>query len=96
VAKLSDDILASRRATASDPKAAAALRFARVINETRGSVSDEDVQRVRAAGYDDGEIAEIVALSVPRRSPPSSGRTRDTDGTQALPRAPRIASSGRG
>ena len=35
VAKLSDnDILASRRATASDPKAAAALRFARVINET--------------------------------------------------------------
>ena len=62
MAKLSDDdILASRRATASDPKSAAALRFARVINETRGSVSDEDVRRVRTAGYDDGEIAEIVA-----------------------------------
>jgi alkylhydroperoxidase family enzyme len=29
--------------------------------ETRGFVSDDDIAVVRAAGYDDGGIAEIVA-----------------------------------
>ncbi len=39
----------------------AALRFALAIVEKRGWVSDEDVQRVRAAGFADREIAEVVA-----------------------------------
>ena len=39
---------------------AAALRFARAVNEKRGGVSDHDLAEVRAAGYDDAEIAAIV------------------------------------
>ncbi len=51
----------ARRAEATDDKERAALQFARTIVSERGWVSDEDVQAVRQAGYDDGQIAEIVA-----------------------------------
>lgn len=51
----------ARRASASDNAEAAALEFARQLVENRGAVSDEDVQRVRQAGFTDGQIAEIVA-----------------------------------
>ncbi len=51
----------ARRATASDEKESLALQFARQIVANRGVVADEDVERVRQAGYTDGEIAEIVA-----------------------------------
>lgn len=51
----------SRTAEASDPKIAAALRFAQAVNAKRGDVSDEDVAAVRAAGYDDSDIAAIIA-----------------------------------
>lgn len=46
---------------ASDPKLAAALVFARAVVTKRGFVSDEDVAAMRAAGHDDGAIAEVVA-----------------------------------
>jgi len=51
----------ARRAESSDDKVRAALQFARTIVTERGWVSDEDVQAVRQAGYNDGQIAEIVA-----------------------------------
>lgn len=56
-----DELLDSRRAASEDSKAEAALRFARQIVEKRGWVTDEDVTKVRDAGYSDGELAEIVA-----------------------------------
>ncbi|TMR41702.1 carboxymuconolactone decarboxylase family protein [Actinomadura geliboluensis] len=56
-----DDLKTSGRGQASDPKAHAALAFARAVIETRGFVSDEELEEVRAAGHDDGEIGEIVA-----------------------------------
>jgi uncharacterized peroxidase-related enzyme len=43
-----------------DPKLDAALVFARKVVDKRGLVSDADVAAVRAAGHDDGAIAEIV------------------------------------
>lgn len=55
------DLLDARHGTAADEKANAALSFARKIVEDRGHVSNEDVEDVRLAGYNDGEIAEIVA-----------------------------------
>lgn len=62
VAKLADaDIAASRAGRSSDPKAAAAIRFAVAITNARGAVGDADVTAVRAAGYSDAEIVEIVA-----------------------------------
>ena len=56
-----DQILDSRRGTAVDPKADAVIRFARKLVDERGRVSDADVAEVRAAGLNDGGIAEVVA-----------------------------------
>jgi len=56
-----DDLAASREARAADPKATAALQFARAVVDRRGDIHDQDLARVRAAGYLDGEIAEIIA-----------------------------------
>ena len=56
-----EEIFHSRRANSGGGKIEAGLQFARRILERRGDVSDEEVARVRAAGFSDGEIAEIVA-----------------------------------
>ena len=45
-----------------DPRAGAAIRFARAVVTKRGFVSDADLQDARGAGLGDGEITEIVAL----------------------------------
>ena len=61
VAKLDDaEIAANRNGTSSDLKAAAAVRFATRIVIARGHVSDAEVATVKAAGYNDAEIIEIV------------------------------------
>lgn len=44
-----------------DPKTAAALTFALKVVEHRAHISDEDVQALSAAGFDDEEIVEILA-----------------------------------
>jgi uncharacterized peroxidase-related enzyme len=56
-----DDVEASRDGHASDPRAAAALGFAQGLIDRRGAVTEQDVARVRAAGFGDGEIVEIIA-----------------------------------
>lgn len=56
-----EEIEASRGAASQDPKTAAALVFAQEVVLMRGSVSQAAFDRVRAAGYSDGEITEIVA-----------------------------------
>jgi uncharacterized peroxidase-related enzyme len=53
---------AARDARSSSPATAAALNFARRVVDTRGHVSDNDIEAVRAAGYDDAAIGELVAL----------------------------------
>ncbi len=60
---LSDSELSDARQSSSpDSNVDAALHFARQLVENRGWVGDEDLDRVRRAGYGDGEIAEIVAV----------------------------------
>jgi len=44
-----------------DPKAAAALKFANIVVEKRGRITDADYQGVINAGYTPGEVGEIVA-----------------------------------
>ncbi|MCS7480480.1 carboxymuconolactone decarboxylase family protein [Umezawaea endophytica] len=56
-----EDLVSGRHARATDPKVEAALRFTLAVISTKGFVSDDDLAAVRAAGYDDGEIGEIVA-----------------------------------
>jgi uncharacterized peroxidase-related enzyme len=61
-AGLSDEQLAaSREGRAADATAEAALQFALAVLRHRGGVSDEELAHVRAAGFSDGEIAEIIA-----------------------------------
>ncbi len=55
------EISDARRATSTDPKAAAILKFAVVVNTTHGAVSAHDVEQLRAAGASDAEIAETIA-----------------------------------
>ncbi len=60
---LSDSELTDARQSSSpDSKVDAVLNLARRLVEDRGWVTDEDLDRVRRAGYGDGEIAEIVAI----------------------------------
>lgn len=55
------EIVAGRRASSPDAKTNAALTFAHQIVVKRGQVDDADVAAVRAAGFGDGEITEIVS-----------------------------------
>ena len=56
-----DQIRDSRLGTAVDSRVDALIRFARKLAETRGRVTDRDLDGVRAAGFDDAVIAEAVA-----------------------------------
>ncbi|MCI0466538.1 MAG: peroxidase-related enzyme [Beijerinckiaceae bacterium] len=44
-----------------DPKTATALSFALRLVEHRGQVTSDNVQALRAAGFTDGQIVEIIA-----------------------------------
>jgi uncharacterized peroxidase-related enzyme len=55
------ELAANLRGESGDAKTLAALRFAKVIVAERGRVSDADLAKVRAAGYSEAEITEIVA-----------------------------------
>ena len=56
-----EEILLNRQGQATDPRQAAALKFALAVVVHRGRVSDQDVQALRAEGYSDAEIIEITA-----------------------------------
>lgn len=55
------DVAQARHAMAEEEKAKRALAFARTLVDSRGRVTDADLDQVRHAGYSDGEINEIVA-----------------------------------
>ena len=56
-----EEMTAAQDGQATDPKTAAALRFALQLVEARGQIGQADVQAVRAAGFSDQEIVEILA-----------------------------------
>ena len=61
LAKLDDaEIAANRSGASNDPKADAAVAFAAKIVRERGHIATADLEAVRAAGYGDAEIIEIV------------------------------------
>jgi uncharacterized peroxidase-related enzyme len=57
-----EDAVLNRKGTSTDPKAGAAVRFAAKVAERRGSVSDGDIASVKAAGYSEAQIVEIVSV----------------------------------
>jgi len=56
-----DQVRDARLGGAVDTRTDALLKFARRVVETRGKVADADLAAVRAAGWDDGAVAEVVA-----------------------------------
>lgn len=62
VAKLDEaEIIANREGKSMDAKADVAVRFALKVAQTRGQVEEQEIAEVRAAGYSDGELVEIVS-----------------------------------
>ena len=57
-----DELGAARHGESSDPRIAAALRFALTIVNERGHVPVSSVNEIRQAGFDDEELVEIIAL----------------------------------
>jgi uncharacterized peroxidase-related enzyme len=63
IAKLSpEEVALNRKGGSNDPKADAAVRFAAKVVREHGRVSDADIKAVRDAGFDDGEVVEIIAV----------------------------------
>ena len=56
-----EDMELNREGHSTDPQADAALQFAYKIAKSRGHIEDADVETVRAAGYSDTQIVDIVA-----------------------------------
>ncbi|WP_419758278.1 carboxymuconolactone decarboxylase family protein [Acidisoma sp.] len=56
------EIARNREGASADAKANAAVAFAATITRNRGQVTEADIQSVRAAGYTDGQLVEIVAI----------------------------------
>ena len=61
LARLDDaEIAANRSGASNDVKADAAVRFAVKIVRERGHVSEDDISAIKAAGYEDAQVIEIV------------------------------------
>ncbi len=56
-----EEIASSREAHSADAKRQAGLLFAQTLVVQRGEVSDQALAEVKAVGYSEGEITEIVA-----------------------------------
>ena len=60
---LSDrDIELARQGTATDPAIAAIVAFGQQVIAAPAEISDADVERLRAHGYHDEQIAEVVGI----------------------------------
>ena len=55
------DMAAAQAGHASDPKTAAALRFALKLVRARAQINDADVAALRAVGFEDEHIVDILA-----------------------------------
>ncbi|GJM21456.1 MAG: alkyl hydroperoxide reductase AhpD [Planctomycetota bacterium] len=56
------EIMAARQGRSTDERAAAGVSFALTVLENLGDVTGDELQAARDAGFNEGEIVEIVAL----------------------------------
>ena len=64
LAKISpEEIAQNRKGASGDAKANAAVQFAAKVVRERGHVTGADIKAVRDAGYSDGQIVEILAVT---------------------------------
>ncbi|HME06692.1 MAG TPA: peroxidase-related enzyme [Bryobacteraceae bacterium] len=58
-----EEVALNRKGQSGDAKADAAVRFAAKIVRERGHITDADIKAVRDAGFSDGQIVEIIAVT---------------------------------
>ena len=64
LAKISpEEVALNRKGKSGDAKANAALSFAAKVVRERGHISEADIKSVRDAGFSDGQIVEILAVT---------------------------------
>jgi uncharacterized peroxidase-related enzyme len=64
LAKLSpEEVALNRKGESGDAKANAAVTFAAKVVRERGHIDDADIKAVRDAGFTDGQIVEILAVT---------------------------------
>ena len=56
------ETIAIRRGTVEPPKLGALVRFVNTVAHRQSRVTDDDVRTLRAAGYNDAQITEIVLV----------------------------------
>lgn len=56
-----DETLLARQGQGSDPKSAALARFAIEVTESRGNVSDTQLEAFKSAGWEDAHVLEVIA-----------------------------------
>jgi uncharacterized peroxidase-related enzyme len=56
-----EEMAEAQAGRSADPRTAAALAFALKVVENRADVTPEDLNTLRAAGFDDEEIVEVIA-----------------------------------
>jgi len=56
-----EEMSAAQAGRSADPKTAAALAFALKVVRNRAQLSNDDVSELRAAGFDDEHVVEILA-----------------------------------
>ncbi|MGQ0526173.1 MAG: carboxymuconolactone decarboxylase family protein [Betaproteobacteria bacterium] len=57
-----DEMLLNRQGSSADAKAAAAVDFAKALNDNAGEVTSAEFEAVRSAGFSDAEIVEVIAV----------------------------------
>jgi uncharacterized peroxidase-related enzyme len=57
-----DEIAAARRGTSADPRIAAMVRFGHDVHTEPGAITDRDLDELRALGFTDEEILDVVGL----------------------------------
>jgi len=55
-----DEMLAARTGGSADPRADAAIKFAKAVIENKGDVTTAELNAAREAGFDEAEIVEII------------------------------------
>jgi uncharacterized peroxidase-related enzyme len=64
LAKISpEEVALSRKGQSGDAKADAAVRFAAKVVRERGHITEADIKALRDAGFSDGQIVEILAVT---------------------------------
>lgn len=55
-----DEISANKKGESQDAKASVAVKFAKALAEHNGEVTEDELTEVRAAGYSESDIVEII------------------------------------